>query len=188
MQTNNLWGSITGYAASYSNAADKYNNDPETIESGEYAFPTLAINLLGTTVMGHGSNQYYLKIDAEIQRQINATNTGLATPNKGGGLIGSINSLNTALGAFALGRGELQFTYEAIVVSETNATFSNISRISKLRGLGRSAGVLEGLQAVGKIANYAALGVVVGKVLYNQEVKPSDVLDGVIGGAAFIPG
>ncbi|HWW41561.1 DUF6443 domain-containing protein [Pedobacter sp.] len=108
--------------------------------------------------------------------------------NQGGSLNSSIDSFNTGLGTFALGQGQLQFFYEATVVSETSATFSNISRISKLRALGRSAGVLDGLQAVGKVANYAALGVVAGKVLYNQEVKPSDILDGVIGGAAFIPG
>jgi RHS repeat-associated protein len=174
MDKHDMWGRYD-FAESYEDASYAFAS---WTSSGSIQFP----DYVKTDNKGQGFTYKGGTYDLSGTRQVLVSGKA----NSGGGDV--IDNFNTALGIFSLGQGQVQFFYEATVVSETSATFSKMSNVSKLRSLGRSAGVLNGLQAVGKVANYAAAGVVVGKVLYNQSVQPSDILDGVIGVASFIPG
>lgn len=158
------------------------------IQAGSYLCQGVAVNLLYNSTTG--ANGYWSSFNHSDANSVNIRSTyiELGNSNNKDNINSSIDGFNTGLGVLGLAQGQLQFAYESMVVSETSATYSNISRINSLRALGRSAVVLNGLQTLGKVANYAGVGIVLGKLLYNEEVKPSDILDGIIGGATFIPG
>ena len=128
---------------------------------------------------------------------INGGTGGKTSTANQGGNSGSVGTVNNGLAALGIGLSANNELWDFAVrtsfksantISEWNALRATQQAFRVTNALGNTgAKVLKFTKGLGTVANYAGAVIVLGKVAYNGRIAPSDVLDGVVAGASFIP-